>query len=115
MLPTAHRLTDGEAYRQASRTGQRAGSRTVVVHLVLGEGSAPARIGLVVSKAVGPAVTRNRVKRRLRHLVRARLSALPGGSQLVVRALPAAAAASSTTLGGDLDGCLGRLLPGGAA
>ena len=38
----------------------------------------PALVGFVVSKAVGPAVVRNRVKRRLRPAVRARLDDLPG-------------------------------------
>ena len=53
--------------------------------------AASSQVGFVVSKAVGNAVTRNRVKRRLRHLVSAQLPSTPGGVQLVVRALPAAA------------------------
>ncbi len=64
------------------------------------------RVGFVVSRAVGNAVVRNRVKRRLRHLVREHLSSLPGSAVLVVRALPAAAAASSAELGADLARCL---------
>jgi ribonuclease P protein component len=71
-------------------------------------GAAPPRVGLVVSKAVGPAVTRNQVKRRLRHLLRDRVALLPAGSVLVVRALPASAQASSTTLAADLDRALTR-------
>ena len=51
----------------------------------------PARVGFVVSRAVGSAVTRNRVKRRLRHLMRERVAGLDRGSLLVVRANPAAA------------------------
>jgi ribonuclease P protein component len=77
----------------------------VVVHLLIDEPARPsaARAGFVVSKAVGGAVTRNKVRRRLRHLVRSRLAALPAGARLVVRALPAAASASYDTLGTDLD------------
>ncbi len=45
----------------------------------------------MVSKAIGNAVTRNRVKRRLRHLVALRLDGVPVNAQIVVRALPAAA------------------------
>lgn len=59
-----------------------------------------ARVGFVVGRQVGNAVTRNRVKRRLRHLVAARLAqpvavgaplaSDPGGFDLVIRALPQA-------------------------
>lgn len=64
-------------------------------------------MGFVVSKAVGPAVVRNRVKRQLRHLTRERLAAVPSGSLVVVRANPAAA--GSTTLAADLDSALAAL------
>ena len=70
------------------------------------ETSAPSRAGFVVSKAVGGAVVRNKVRRRLRHLVRERLVELPAGTTLVVRALPAAADATYTRLGADLDAAL---------
>jgi ribonuclease P protein component len=49
------------------------------------------RVGFVVSGALGNAVTRNRVKRRLRHLARAHVLDTPVGIDLVVRALPRAA------------------------
>jgi ribonuclease P protein component len=80
----------------------------VVVHLLLDEPAqaSTARAGFVVSKAVGNAVTRNKVRRRLRHLVRPRLADLPDGTLLVVRALPPSAAASFETLGVDLDAAL---------
>ncbi len=94
VLPPAHRLTDPDAFRRASRRGARAASRTLVTHLLLEEtgGEAPARVGFVVSKAVGNAVTRNRVKRQLRHAARFHVEpspdgrALPGSAVLVVRA-----------------------------
>lgn len=87
----------------------------MVVHLLgPGEGTAPARVGFVVSKAVGDAVTRNRVKRRLRHLVREQLAAVPAGCEVVVRALPASAALSSAELREELGRCLERTLTRGA-
>lgn len=64
------------------------------------------RAGFVVSKAVGNAVVRHRVSRRLRHLVAERLDTLPPGAALVVRALPPARDASSGELGADLDSAL---------
>jgi ribonuclease P protein component len=75
-----------------------------------GGSAPPAHAGFVVSKAVGNAVKRNLVKRRLRHLVRERLSLLPPGSLVVVRALPAAGDAEYEELGRDLDAALRRLL-----
>jgi ribonuclease P protein component len=73
------------------------------------DGDEPARVGFVVSKAVGSAVTRNRVKRRLRHLMRERVAGLDEGSLVVVRALPAAADAPYADLGAELDRCLARV------
>ncbi|WP_296602749.1 ribonuclease P protein component [Nocardioides sp.] len=111
MLPAAHRLRDGATFRAAIRSGRRAGRRTLVVHLWAdpAAGADPAaRVGLVVSKAVGNAVVRNQVKRRLRHLAREHLSTLPGSAVLVVRALPPAATATSSELRADLARCLER-------
>jgi len=106
-------LTDGAGFASAVRRGRRAGSRTVVVHLDSVEGDRPVRVGFVVSKAVGTAVTRNRVKRRLRHLARELLSStetrLPGSAVLVVRALPASADAGYAELRSDLARCLVRV------
>jgi ribonuclease P protein component len=56
-----------------------------------------------VNKAVGGAVIRHRVARRLRHLVLPRLADLPADLGLVVRALPLSATATSAELGADLD------------
>ena len=60
----------------------------------------PARVGFVVSKAVGNAVIRNRVKRRLRHLMRdARRLALAAGRGARGPRPAGAAAASYAELG----------------
>ena len=110
MLAKANRLTSSRAFRQAVRSGSRAGSRTLVIHLLRRE-AGDAQVGFVVSRAVGNAVARNRVRRRLRHLARQRLLSLPSSCVLVVRALPRAAEAQWPELGEDLDRCLGRVLP----
>jgi ribonuclease P protein component len=109
VLPPAHRLTDPDSFRVAVRQGRRAGTSRLVVHLWHDDGPGPARVGFVVSKAVGPAVVRNRVKRRLRHLARETLTDLPGSAVLVVRANPAAAEATYQELGADLDRCVQRV------
>ena len=56
-------------------------------------------------------MVRNRVRRRLRHLVRERIGDLPPGSVAVVRALPASADASYAELRADLGRCLERVAP----
>jgi ribonuclease P protein component len=108
-------MRSGSDFTAAVRRGRRVGRKTLVVHLNSHPEAvpvdAPARVGFVVSKAVGNAVVRNRVKRQLRHLTRARLAEVPAGSLLVVRANPAAAGSSS--LASDLDGALASALRGG--
>jgi ribonuclease P protein component len=114
VLAVDHRLRDSDAFRRTVRFGRRAGNAALVTHLlvvdVAGDVAGPgsARVGFVVSKAVGNAVVRNRVRRRLRHLVAPLLATLPPGSELVVRALPASASMTSAELGAELARCLER-------
>jgi len=112
MLTRAHRLTSSRGFAGTIRRGRRAGTPTLVLHLDTTSGADQdgPLVGFVVSKAVGNAVVRNQVKRRLRHLARERLSSLPGSCVLVVRALPGSADASSTALGADFDAALARVL-----
>src|SRR5680860_567976 len=91
VLSPSNRLTSPVHFREVVRRGRRSGGPLMVVHLIAPEierayPGAPAepRVGFVVSKAVGPAVTRNKVSRRLRHLARERTSALPPHGMLVV-------------------------------
>jgi ribonuclease P protein component len=135
LLSAATRLTRREDFATAVQRGRRAACGSVVVHLArvscpiagsagsdvdavgspvlgdpkVGPGVGP-KIGFVVGRTVGGSVVRHRVQRRLRHLMRCRLAALPAGALVVVRALPASAGASSAALGDDLDGALRRLV-----
>ncbi|MGH3695981.1 MAG: ribonuclease P protein component [Pseudonocardiaceae bacterium] len=119
MLSAATRLTRREEFATAVRRGRRAACGSVVVHLArVGTGDTPPlvespvdpKIGFVVGRPVGCSVVRHRVQRRLRHLMRSRLPGVPAGALVVVRALPAAAGASSAALGADLDAALRRLI-----
>ena len=111
MLPSGHRMRRREEFTSAVRRGDRAGRPCVVLHLQSRDGvDEPARVGFTVGRQVGDAVTRNRVRRRLRHLVRAHLHRLPAGSLLVVRANPMAATARNDELAADLAAALDRLL-----
>ncbi len=61
------------------------------------DGSAP-HVGLIISKAVGSAVERHRVARRLRHVARTMLGDLHASDRVVIRALPSSRNVSSTRL-----------------
>jgi ribonuclease P protein component len=112
VLAVDQRLRDSDAFRRTVRSGRRAGGAALVVHLLdvtsTSSDTGP-RVGLVVGKAIGNAVVRNRVKRRLRHLVKPYLTELSPGSELVIRALPPAATMGSTELGVELARCVGRV------
>jgi ribonuclease P protein component len=114
VLPQQSRMRLPDEFKRTTRSGRRAGGATLSAHVLLAVGTVPEdaepKVGFVVSRAVGSAVVRNRVKRRLRELMRRRLACLPRGCLLVVRAHPAAAGASQADLAADLDLVLGRLL-----
>ena len=73
------------------------------------EGAGPARLGLTVSRRVGPAVVRARVKRRIREWFRRNRDCIPQGKDLVVIARPAAALASYAEIVQELGGSVARL------
>ncbi|MFL6138947.1 MAG: ribonuclease P protein component [Frankiaceae bacterium] len=125
MLAARSRVRRPPEFTAVMRGGQRVGGRRLVVQLLPPTDAsmdaprgaskdalpgAPTRAGFIVGRAVGSAVVRNLVRRRLRHLVADRLDRLPPASMLVVRALPAAAGASFAALGADLDRALDRAL-----
>jgi ribonuclease P protein component len=87
VLAKAARLRTADEFRTTVRRGVRCGRPTLVLHMLRTD-NPPSRAGFVVSKAVGNAVRRNRVKRQLRHLVAARLNQTPFAVDVVVRALP---------------------------
>jgi ribonuclease P protein component len=110
VLPSDHRLRRSADFRRALRQGRRTTSRTVVVHTAAG--SHGVRIGLAVNRAVGGAVVRNKVKRRLREAVRPQLERLAqaGSSDIVIRATPQAAGASFDELRADVVGAMAALM-----
>ena len=111
MLPAAARIRRPAEFATTVRQGARAGSRALTVHVAPARGpQAGVRVGFVVAGSVGSAVFRNTVRRRLRHLLRARLTGLTGGVDVVVRAHPASARMSSADLGAELDRALRRAL-----
>ena len=91
MLPAAHRLRTAADFRETTRRGVKATRGRVVLYLTVSEDPSPARVGVVVSSAVGGSVVRHRAARRIRAAVAPYVGRLPSGSRLVVRALPGAA------------------------
>lgn len=67
------------------------------------------RVGITVSGRVGTAVVRNRVRRRLREALRARLDQLPQSSDILISARPASARATWPELNTAVDTLLARL------
>ena len=111
MLAADQRLRHTDAFRRTVKSGRRAGSPALVLHLRVEPSleEEPPKVGFVVSKGVGSAVVRNLVKRRLRHVVREFLTILPPSSMLVVRAQPVAASMTSAELRVQLARCLQRV------
>jgi len=74
------------------------GGRTLVLGVLAPTEEKAFRVGFVTSKRIGGAVVRNRVRRRLRDIVRTQQGRLRKGFWFVVIARPAAAAASYEAL-----------------
>lgn len=83
--------------RREYLAAQRGGRRVSTAHFVVygrGNGGRLPRLGITVSRKVGKAVLRNRVKRWLREAFRRHLGAMPGGVDLVFVARPESPAAA---------------------
>lgn len=104
MLPKKHRLRSAAGFSATVRSGTRSGRRNVVLYAAIrpaASAASPSRYGFIVSKAVGNAVTRNLVKRRLRAVAAEHLANSDTGFDIVLRALPASAQASWSDLSKD--------------
>lgn len=104
-----NRVTRGEDYRQTVRAGRRVGGALCITHAVLRSSGGDARFGFIISKAVGNAVTRNRVRRRMKSIVERRLREGMTGVDVVFRALPASADATFAELDREINVALDRV------
>lgn len=105
MLPTLRRRADFEAI---GRQGVARSTRLLVLKWLRTD-RAETRIGLSTPRTLGGAVQRNRVRRRLRGLLRERLGSRIGpGWDLLLIARPAAGDAGYAELGAALDVLLDR-------
>ena len=90
MPPRRRRLSRSAEFERVYRQGRSKGNRFLVLYAFPREEGADGgpRLGLSVSKRVGGAVERNRVKRVLREAFWAEAERLPEGSDYVVVARP---------------------------
>lgn len=93
MLPKQNRLTRSRDFTRIRRFGRSAGSPLAALY-TLPNRSVDVRVGFSVSKKVGKATVRNRVKRLMREAVRHQLADFRPGQDMVLIARPAAADAS---------------------
>jgi ribonuclease P protein component len=108
-----HRLSRSQDFDTVYRKGRSTATRYLVLYsFPRDEEVDGSRLGLAVPKSTGSAVSRNRIKRRLRELWGARLAGIPDGSDYVLVVRPglieAAEAQGSTWLGERVDEVLGK-------
>jgi ribonuclease P protein component len=108
MLPAANRMRRTADFALTLRRGRRCSRGAVAVSVLRSADSGPPLVGFVVGRAVGGAVVRNLVRRRLRSVVVTRLGELPAGSRVVVRALPDAAGTGFADLSRALTAALAK-------
>lgn len=97
-FPKAAHLCRASEFAKLKREGQSFHGRLIVLSVLQSAEPGEARIGLITSRRVGCAVVRNRVRRRMRELVRAVRPQLRGGIWLALIARQAASRASFQAL-----------------
>lgn len=105
-FPKSVRLRRRREFLQLQRQGRRRHTRSFVV--LQGRPVGPtSRLGVTVSSRVGNAVVRNRVKRLVREVFRARRLALPAIVDVLVIAKPDAAQITHAQAVSELERALG--------
>ncbi len=113
VLTKTHRVRSGADFKTTVRRGRRVTSDHAVIYVVgdstVGESlSPPTRFGFIVSKAVGGAVVRNLMRRRLRSAARELLATCDRGNTVVVRMLPGSAALSWGALSFEISAAVAK-------
>lgn len=107
MLAKANRVVRPDDFRIVVRRGRRHATPEAVYYRLSREGE-PLRLGFIVSRAVGGAVERNRLRRRMRAVGRELVDGGHQGEDVVIRALPGSAELSWVELSGRMRSELAR-------
>ena len=97
-FPRARRLTQASEYKRVKRDGYTRRGKLLIANVAPIENAGPCRVGFVTSRRIGGAVVRNRVRRRLREIVRRNQHTLREGFWIVLIARREAADASYRAL-----------------
>jgi ribonuclease P protein component len=97
-FPKARRLTNRSEYERVKRNGITQRGKFLMLNVMPAENSGPWRAGFVTSGRLGGAVVRNRVRRRLREIVRRNQHELRQGFWFVIIARYEAATATYDAL-----------------
>jgi ribonuclease P protein component len=97
-FPRSTRLTRAGEFSKLKREGVSFHGKLFVLSVLKPTPDSATRVGFITSRRVGGAVERNRVRRRLREIVRASLGDLREGAWLVLIARQGAARASFQAL-----------------
>lgn len=89
MLNRESRIRKGKEYQEVFRKGKRVAGRYIIVFYLENRCCPAKRFGIVTSKKIGGAVTRNRAKRQLREIARNIKEKIKGNYDIVVVARPA--------------------------
>jgi ribonuclease P protein component len=106
VLARANRVVRPEDFRTIVRRGRRTASSLAVYYRLERDADQPARFGFIVSRAVGGAVERNLVRRRMRAVGRDLIDRGARGTDVVVRALPGSAQRGWASLSADMHAVL---------
>ena|SRR5947209_19866514 len=83
MSAAVWRVRDAATFRELRRRGRRARGGGLTVTWLPGAGDTPPRVAYAIGRPVGPAVTRNRLRRRLRAIVADLAPTLRPGTYLI--------------------------------
>ncbi len=108
-FPKKARILNAVEYRHVFSQGTKVFGKHVTGFVVV-EAAWETRLGLVVSRKVGPAVVRNHVKRLIREYYRRNRHRFPRGMQLVVLAHASSALLDGSTCDAELERLLSRWL-----